>query len=77
MAFRRCANDDPTLNGGLVALSFLGDPDQFCRETLYFCDFSVCVCVCGGGGVGMITLTLKIIYMPVRTLSKVCSNPPL
>ena len=25
---------------GLVALVFSGDPDQYCLETLYFCDFS-------------------------------------
>ena len=41
MAFRCGANDDPTLNAGLVALSFLADPDQYCVENLYFCDFSV------------------------------------
>ena len=44
MAFRWRADDGPTLNAGLVALCFSGDPDQFCYETLYFCDFS------GGGG---------------------------
>ena len=40
MAFRWRADGDPTLNAGMVALSFLGDPDQYCKETLYFCDFS-------------------------------------
>ena len=35
-AFRWCADDDPALNAGLVALSFLGVPDQYCLETLYF-----------------------------------------
>ena len=35
----------PPLNAGLVALCFLGDPDQYYKETLYFCDFSR-----GGGG---------------------------
>ena len=34
----------PPLNAGLVAMWFLADPDQYCWETLYFCDFS-------GGGV--------------------------
>ena len=40
MAFRWCADDGPTLNAGLVAW----DPDQYCKETLYFCDFK------GGSG---------------------------
>ena len=41
MAFRCRADDDPTLNAGLVALcGFSGDPDQYCKETLYFSDFS-------------------------------------
>ena len=40
-------DDGPTLNVGLVTLSFLGDPDQYCNESLYFCDFSG-----GGGGSG-------------------------
>ena len=39
MAFRRRADDGPTLNAGLVVLLVLGDPDQYCYETLYFCDF--------------------------------------
>ena len=30
MAFPWRADDDPTLNAGLVALSFLGDQDQYC-----------------------------------------------
>ena len=46
MAFRWRADDGTTLNAGLVASSFLGDPDQYCWETLYFCDFP------GGGGGG-------------------------
>ena len=29
-----------TFNAGLVALSFVGDPEQYCLETLYFYDFS-------------------------------------
>ena len=29
MAFCWRADDDPTLNAGLVALSFLGDPDKY------------------------------------------------
>ena len=29
---------------------FSGDPVQYRKETLYFCDFSVCVCVWGGSG---------------------------
>ena len=33
-------NDGPTLNAGLLALWFSGDRDQYCLETLYFCDFS-------------------------------------
>ena len=32
------------LNADLAALLFSGDPDQYCKETLYFCEFS------GGGG---------------------------
>ena len=38
------AYDGQTLNAGLVALWFSGDPDKYWYETLYFCDFS------GGGG---------------------------
>ena len=30
MAFHWRADDGPTLNAGLVALYFLGDPDQYC-----------------------------------------------
>ena len=30
MAFRWRADDGPTLNAGLVAFSFPGDPDQYC-----------------------------------------------
>ena len=46
MAFHWRADDGPTWNAGLVhvALRILGDPVQYCQETLYFCDFS-------GGGV--------------------------
>ena len=40
MAFRWRGDDGPTLNAGLVALCFSGDPDQYCYETQYFCDFS-------------------------------------
>ena len=47
MAFRWCADDGPTLNDGLVALCFSGDLDQYCKETLYFCEFS------GGLGVAL------------------------
>ena len=42
------ADNGPPLNAGLVALWFLGDPDQYCLETLYFCYFSGR----GGGGFG-------------------------
>ena len=42
--FRWRADDGRTLNAGLVALGFSGDPDQYCKETLYFCDFQ------GGSG---------------------------
>ena len=38
MAFRWRADGGPTLNSGFVA--FTGDPDQYCKETLYFCGFS-------------------------------------
>ena len=49
MAFHWRADyfNGPQLNACLVALWFLGDPDQYCWETLYFCDFSW-----GGGGGG-------------------------
>ena len=40
MAFRWRADDGPTLNAGLVAVIFAGDPDLHCLKTLYFCDFS-------------------------------------
>ena len=30
MAFRWRADNGPPLNAGLVALRFLGDPDQYC-----------------------------------------------
>ena len=33
-------DNGPPLNAGLAALRFLEDPDQYCLETLYFCDFS-------------------------------------
>ena len=36
----------PTLNARLKALWFSGDSDQYCKETLYFCDLG------GGGGGG-------------------------
>ena len=39
MAFRWRVNDGPTLKAGLVS-DFSEDPDQYCYETLYFCDFS-------------------------------------
>ena len=39
MAFRWRADNDPTLNAGLVACDFSGEPDQYCKETLYFCYF--------------------------------------
>ena len=45
IASRWRANNGPTLNAVLVALLFFRDPDQYCKETLYFHDFS------GGGGV--------------------------
>ena len=38
MTFRWRADDGPILNAGLIALWFSGDPDQYCLETLYFCD---------------------------------------
>ena len=47
MAFRWHVNDGTSLNGSFVF--FLWDPDQYCKETLYFCDFS------GGGGGGVWT----------------------
>ena len=40
MAFRWRADDGPTLNAGLVVLRIPGDPVQYCKEFLYFCDFS-------------------------------------
>ena len=40
MAFRMRADDDLTLNAGLPLCDFSGDLDQYCKETLYFCDFS-------------------------------------
>ena len=39
MAFRWLADDDPTLNAGMVALSCLGEPDHYCLETLYLVIF--------------------------------------
>ena len=45
MAFRWHANDGTSLNGSFVF--FLWDPDQYCKETLYYCDFS------GGGWGGL------------------------
>ena len=30
------ANNDPTLNACSAGLSFSGDPDQYCYETLYY-----------------------------------------
>ena len=36
IAFRWWADDDPTLYADI----FLGNPDQYCQETRYFCDFS-------------------------------------
>ena len=30
------ANDGQILNAGLIAYDFLGDPDQYCKETIYF-----------------------------------------
>ena len=32
-------DDGPPLNAGLKALPFSLGPDQYCLETLYFCDF--------------------------------------
>ena len=49
MAFRWRADDGPTLNAGLVALWFSGDPDQYYWETLYLC---LCFFRAGGGGFG-------------------------
>ena len=46
MAFRWRADDGPTLNAGLVALWFSGDPGQYYKEALYFVIFR------GGGGGG-------------------------
>ena len=46
MPFRWRAEVDPTLNAGWMAFRILrisGDPDQYCLETLYSCNFS------GGG----------------------------
>ena len=36
---RSASDDGSTLNAGFVALRISGDPDQYCYETLYFCDF--------------------------------------
>ena len=36
MAFRWRAGAGPTLNARLVALWFSGNPDQYCKQTLYF-----------------------------------------
>ena len=47
IGFRWRADDGPTLNPGLVASGFSGDPDQYCYETIYLCDFSG-----WGGGYG-------------------------
>ena len=45
MVFRWRADGGPTLNvAGLFACDFTGDWDQYCLETLYFCDFQ------GGSG---------------------------
>ena len=38
MAFRWRADNGPPLNARLVALCFIGVPDQYCQGTLYFCD---------------------------------------
>ena len=38
-AFCWRADNGPTLNAGLVACDFSGDLDQYCLETLFFCDF--------------------------------------
>ena len=50
---RPANNDGPTLNAGFVGLCFLGD--QYCYETLYFCDFSGGG---GGGGVGSLSFSM-------------------
>ena len=42
--FKWRADNGPTLDAGLVVSDFSWDPDQFCKGTLYFYDFSV-----GGG----------------------------
>ena len=40
LRFACCADDGQTLNAGMVALWFSGDPDQYYLGTIYFCDFS-------------------------------------
>ena len=34
------ADDGSSFNAGLVTLYFSKDPDKYCLETLYFCDYS-------------------------------------
>ena len=51
------ADDGPTLNAYLVALCFSGDPDQYCKEILYLCDFSE--------GVGV--QTVLVVHMNFHT----------
>ena len=46
MGFRWHPDDSPTLNAGLAACDFSGDPYQYCQETIYFVIFR------GRGGSG-------------------------
>ena len=60
MEFRWPADDGPTLNAGLVAV-ISGDPDQYCKETVLFCDFS------GGGGGGQDPLSSPLDHPMINT----------
>ena len=55
MAFRWCANDDTTLNAGLVALRISGDPVQFAKK------FHIFVIFQGGPDIGFCR-TLRTFY---------------
>ena len=59
LAFRTRTDDGPTFNAGLVALCFSGDPDQYCKETLYFVIFR-------GEGSGPLSPTLDLQMPTIR-----------
>ena len=70
MAFRWRADNGPSLNAGLIALRFLGNPDQYCQETIYFCDFSLG----GGGGGGSGPPVLPPLDPPMMTTTRIQIN---